>query len=368
MPTSAPIDIEDYLKPISEDEPGGEDLTYDIVMDEVEEARREDDPSLPRGEWTSEIKSADWRLVMKLTGDALVKRSKSMRMASCMTEALGRLHGLAGLAAGFQLIEALVSRFWDHLYPRIEDDDPLERVSRLEWLDRNLPRTLALLPLADPGGKDFGLGQWHEAQELENLARRDLSAAKLEEDEGKTSQEAFMKAVASTPADFYVALFEDLEVCKAAFADFNRATDEKLGRDAPMFGEIRKLLDEIGDLVVRLGGEKGVSLGGDAGPGEGETTDAESPVDAAPAAAGTTRPAMASGQIASRAEALERLREIARFFRATEPHSPTAYLVERAVRWGEMPLERWLNEVIRDETTLSSLKDLLGIAGEPPPE
>ena len=29
---------------------------------------------------------------------------------------------------------------------------------------------------------------------------------------------------------------------------------------------------------------------------------------------------------------------VAHFFRRTEPHSPVAYLAEKAVKWGEMPL------------------------------
>ena len=44
----------------------------------------------------------------------------------------------------------------------------------------------------------------------------------------------------------------------------------------------------------------------------------------------------------NRADALRRLEALAVYFRRTEPHSPVSYLVQRAVRWGEMPLEAWL--------------------------
>ena len=67
----------------------------------------------------------------------------------------------------------------------------------------------------------------------------------------------------------------------------------------------------------------------------------------------------AGGQVASREEALRRLAEVARFFRATEPHSPVAYLVDRAVKWGRMSLGDWLREVVKDETQLGMLYDLL---------
>jgi len=62
-----------------------------------------------------------------------------------------------------------------------------------------------------------------------------------------------------------------------------------------------------------------------------------------------------------RADALCRLAAVAEYFRKTEPHSPVAYLVQRAVRWGEMPLEEWLREVIHDESVLGQLRETLGL-------
>ena len=62
----------------------------------------------------------------------------------------------------------------------------------------------------------------------------------------------------------------------------------------------------------------------------------------------------------NRADALRRLAAVADYFRKTEPHSPVAYLVQRAVRWGEMPLEEWLQDVIHDEDVLGQLREMLG--------
>jgi type VI secretion system protein ImpA len=63
----------------------------------------------------------------------------------------------------------------------------------------------------------------------------------------------------------------------------------------------------------------------------------------------------------SRADALRRLEALAAYFRRTEPHSPVSYLVQRAVRWGEMPLEAWLQDVINDDTVLSRVRETLGL-------
>ena len=55
------------------------------------------------------------------------------------------------------------------------------------------------------------------------------------------------------------------------------------------------------------------------------------------------------------------LRAAAAFFRGAEPHSPVAFLVERAANWAEMPLDAWLAEVIKDGPTLAQLRELLDL-------
>lgn len=62
----------------------------------------------------------------------------------------------------------------------------------------------------------------------------------------------------------------------------------------------------------------------------------------------------------SRAEAVAMLVEVAAFFRRTEPHSPVAYLADKAASWGEMPLHVWLKAVLKEEGSLSRFEDLLG--------
>ena len=81
------------------------------------------------------------------------------------------------------------------------------------------------------------------------------------------------------------------------------------------------------------------------------------------AGAGNFGVATVSGAIRSRQDALKRLSDVAEFFRQTEPHSPVSYLVQRAVKWGNMPLSDWLQEVIKDETVLGTLRETLGVGG-----
>ena len=65
--------------------------------------------------------------------------------------------------------------------------------------------------------------------------------------------------------------------------------------------------------------------------------------------------------MSTKAEALNALALVADFFRKSEPHSPVSYIVQRAITWGGMDLNEWLNEMIKDESTLSQLRETLGI-------
>src|SRR5262249_34137356 len=96
---------------------------------------------------------------------------------------------------------------------------------------------------------------------------------------------------------------------------------------------------------------------------EPDESDVEEGAEGEVSADGTPAKAAAGGgggPIQTRKDALKRLAEIADYFQKTEPHSPVSYLVTRAVKWGNMPLESWLKDVIKDETVLFSLRQTLG--------
>ncbi len=67
-----------------------------------------------------------------------------------------------------------------------------------------------------------------------------------------------------------------------------------------------------------------------------------------------------AGALTSRAQALQQLRLVADYFRRTEPHSPVAYLADKAARWGDMPLHAWLRAVVKEATAADA--DIIKIA------
>ena len=73
------------------DQPCGDDLSFSAAFDQIQEARRFDDPTLAQGEWVTDVKEADWRGVIRLCEALLATQTKDLRVAGWLTEALGRI-------------------------------------------------------------------------------------------------------------------------------------------------------------------------------------------------------------------------------------------------------------------------------------
>ena len=178
------------------------------------------------------------------------------------------------------------------------------------------------------------------------------------------------KAVEKTPRKFYEDLAGVCQACQQALDDVRNLVDEKfsatpgvenLEDPIPNFGGLRQGLQEVQYKIEDLLSTKPAPAGSTISVNGAATDQADS--SGAPVFAGG-----AAGRPGTRAEALRRLQEVAEFFQRTEPHSPVSYLVQRAARWGELSLDRWLEEVVADPTTLAHIRETLGIKPEYPSE
>src|SRR5581483_2855105 len=375
MPTAQTIDFAALLSEIPGANPAGEDLRYEGTYDTLQAHMREDD-DLEQGDWQRETKTANRQAVIETAIAALTGKSKDLQVAAWLTRALGKRHGFAGLRDGFQLLRELEERFWDTLYPELEDGDAEFRTGPFEGLNSTLPLVVRQVILTQSGnGEDYTLLHWEEAKALENLARQNQEAYQAALADGKISSEQFDKAVASTPRSFYETLFEDLQQTVAECERLDRVSDEKFGRLAPSLVAIKKVLDDSFDLIRRIRKEKRDREGikEESVPTPTASTPQVNARQNHAHVVSTVPPAPIAGISGSlplepqnRADALERLEAVAAYFRHTEPHSPVAYLVERAVRWAGMPLEEWLREVVKSEDTLGYVKEHLGIRDRSP--
>src|SRR5580698_2410408 len=144
---------EDLLNPIAGENPSGQDVRYDnqlLLYDKIKEARRQDD-NLAQGAWEHERKVADYAQVRKLAQEALATRTKDLQLAAWLTEAALRTEGFAGLRQGLVLCHGLIDKFWDTLYPPLEDGDLELRAMPLDWIGSRLDVPIKGVALSKDG-------------------------------------------------------------------------------------------------------------------------------------------------------------------------------------------------------------------------
>jgi type VI secretion system protein ImpA len=338
------LNLERLLAPVSSERPCGEDLAFSSEIDAIVRARQADDPSLEQGAWVTELKEADWKFVARQCAQLIEKRSKDLQLAVWLAEAEARTSGLRGLADSLLLVAALCERWWDGLYPLPDEDGHERRIGNLAWLASRIAPLLREIPLTD-GQPAYAL--------------RDFDVARMHGGEALTKLET--ARTRSSPT-FYEALLRDCEHCAGALERIEHSVDERLGVDGPSFSAAKSGLQSLVLFVKPMvkGG------GAQADKGQAPTTPAAvgAGAGAGTGAAGAAAPAVAppGGPLQSRTQALAQLREVAEFFRRTEPHSPVAYLAEKAAHWGEQPLHVWLRSVVKDDASFAHIEEMLGVA------
>ena len=262
------IDIEALLLPISEDLPSGEDLRYTDVYEQIKEARRFDDP-LDQGDWKTERKAADWEKAIALCVKALSERTKDLQVAAWLTEAMIITEGFSGLAAGLDIVSGLLEKFWETLYPEIEEGDLDYRVAPLEFLNEKLWTMVKQVPITDPGKTPgYSWLRWQESRETgsetdtrDKFGETDESKKRRRDEliqEGRLTGEEFDSAMNATSPAFYMSLNDGLGTCLEAFKRLDALVDEKFGNNAPRLAELGKAIEDCAQVVQRICKERGV--------------------------------------------------------------------------------------------------------------
>ncbi|WP_437755079.1 type VI secretion system protein TssA [Sorangium sp. So ce1389] len=335
------IDSERLLAPISQAAPAGEPLRYEGIYDRVREARREDDPTLPQGVWVTRLKTADWKLVAELCAEALERRSKDLQLGVWLADAWMQLGGLGAMAPGLRLIAGLCDRYWDAMFPTLDDDGIEARGNLVGWLDDALARKLRMLPLVE-GSEErppCTLADWESG-------RTDGTTA-----ESGRSFEALAARLSLVDRSRWTALHGEARIALSAAEMLERSLASRMDRP-PVLHRTRSAL--------RLLSSAAASAVGEPGSDAPEPAVGESPAQAAAAPAPARGPGAA---IRSRVEAYRQLNEAADYLLRTEPHSPVPYLVKRAISWGNMSLAELLGEFVSSADDLVAIYRLLGIRG-----
>jgi type VI secretion system protein ImpA len=358
------LDIDRLLEPITEDRPVGDDPRENYDPDSLYRMIRDARTKAREAERTVVYDEAeagpppDWQPIVELGSRALSEQAKDLEVAAYLIEGLVRVHGYAGLRDGFRLARGLIERYWENVYPVPDEDgvrtrvDPLARLNG-EDAEGLLVGPLSKVPITDNGSVGpFNPTQYRAAKATEAMDA-EARGQRLAQP-GMISLQTFEQAVRETSVEFVENLLDDLAQASEEFTALwsaleSHCTDAEPGY--PPSSDLKRALAEC-EETIRV-------VYRDRLPQEGEA--AEEGVEEGEAAAAAGGGRGVPGTITSREEAFKTLDLVAQFFRRTEPHSPLAYLLEQAVRWGRLSLPDLLNELIPDRSTREQLFKLVGI-------
>jgi type VI secretion system protein ImpA len=334
---------EDILNPIAGERPGGQDLRYNPVYDKIKEARREEE-ELAQGAWQRERKVADHATAIKLAQEVLATQTKDLQLAAWLTDSLLRTRGFAGLREGLGLCHALIERFWDTLYPELEDGDAEFRAGPMEWIGGKLDVVVKSVPLCQDG---YGFIPYKESRLIlyddQAKTKEQKAAREAALKDKKLAPELFDKSFTETPKAFYAESEKNLDGCLQAIDGLDDLCRDKFGDSAPTFSRLKAALEEVrravhGMLQKKREIEPDPVEEAPPAPEEtaAETAAGEEAVAAAPAGLDLNVAMRASAEPADRAAAIAAVASAAAFLRKREPTSPAPYLMLRGLRWGEL--------------------------------
>jgi type VI secretion system protein ImpA len=339
---------DDLLNPIPGANPSGEYLYYAPIYDKIKEARREDDEG-PAGDWTRERKVADWNLVIKLAGEALASKSKDLQLAAWLSEAYLKKEGFGTFRESLDMITQLLERFWDTLYPEIEDGDAEFRATPISWLG-NFDLQIRMSPITRSGytvvdytvSRKVGYKADTEGDEQKLAAYNEKIA------EGKISADQYDSDIDRTPKQNLVAIVENMQGCLDSLENLQMVCEVKFGDDAPGFTKLRKALEEtLNTAKIILNKKREKDPDAPQPPSISEPEPEPEPqysygasAAAAPAPAAATPVRKKTGPLAAEPQdaddAIGRIVSAARFLRAQEPYSPAPFLLLAGFRFGEL--------------------------------
>ncbi len=338
------ISAQELLRPVSEEKPCGDDLSYDPALQELD--------ILMKGKEETQFSAAEepnWKALRENCLE-LWPRSKDLRIATALCLAELQTDGLPGFHESLALLNGLLERYWDTVYPLLDPEDNNDPTQRV-----NIIAALAT-PIATFGDPMRVLERLREAPLTNSVQMGRFSLADLLHSEsGETGPDQkpppapaqIEAAFRDTKPEALIAIHQAVTGSLALVGQIDSFLTRKLGADkAP---DLALLPKELGEVQKRLT----PYLPAVAAPsGEGSGPVAE------PGQA--SRPAISS-DITSRQDVVRTLEKLCEYYARVEPSSPVPYVLKRAQRLAQMDFMQ-----IIDDLSPDALKEIQRVTGEKP--
>ncbi|KAB2833718.1 MAG: hypothetical protein F9K49_06220 [Caedimonadaceae bacterium] len=173
----------------------------------------------------------------------------------------------------------------------------------------------------------------------------------------KPSSELISLSIKKTSTHFYQSLEESCILILKTTEQLETILASLLQNEAPTFSQIQRYVEAFQRFICHILKDRGdnkMNKQEDAIVQERKQDFSESSSDKT----------LAPLSIKSRAQAYTILEEVATYLERVEPHSPTPYLIHRAIAWGGMSLAEVISDILNNGQDMSLLLDILNVKKE----
>ncbi len=298
-----------------------------------------------------------WDRIVSQSELILTRHSKDMRVVNWLTEAACRIHGLIGLRDSLDLCAQLIKTYDGKLFP-VSADDPLCCYRPIRNLSTSPGLMTAIKQVSFVQGQACHFVGYELAKHINTLSATDQEAMRSQ---GKLTLDDFTIIISGCSAEDVSSYYQQIDEALAAAQQLDELLLKISVKESFTINKIVEQLQQIRAWFDALCQERPVVAADVPETEVVETTEAVASASNTAAAAAKPNIDPVAVALKSREEALNQLNKVAKFFRATEPHSPVSYALEQAVRWGKMGLPALLNEIVQDSSVRKEMFRMFGI-------
>lgn len=277
-----------------------------------------------------------WDTVFNQSLNLLENATKDIEITVWLIESLLRKYQFKGLDQGFQLLTYLVETYWKNILPRPDDDGYVSMLYPIINLNGGDHESTITEPLANiiitqtNNGCDIAMWQYQN-----HLKNKDSSST--------INMETINSAINNSPTIFYDELIKDIESCIMNFLKLTKKIDELCNDETILpSSNVKNSLKDFLNTIKILAEDRNTT------PRSNKKTS-------------TTNTNKTTPLLNDRALALQKIDDIARYFKVHEPQSPIPYLLARAKQWSNLSLRDLIKEIINDDTQVRRAFEMTGI-------
>jgi type VI secretion system protein ImpA len=329
------VSVGQLLAPISVEDASGPNLEYDTEFAKLERTAQ-GKPEQQMGASIVPAEDPDWKVVSR-DAQALLARSKDLRVAVHLAKALLRLGALEGFSEALAVLRGLIDGYWDSVHPRLDPDDDNDPTMRMNALAALVDGSTVAAVRAAPIVSSRALGKF---------SLRDISVATGELPPTEGQEAPTMGTIEGAFDSIELeALTATTTAAKNAVDDVNTietlVTDKVGGSRAVNLSKLSQLLATAHKhLAAALARRTDSAAAGTEG-----TAEAGGPV--AEGAAPSRRSGM-PGQVNTREDVMKALEQIITYYERHEPSHPLPIVMKRAKRMVTMSFLEIMKDVAPD--------------------